>query len=482
MQKDDAAADPFCWLQEARLLFNIALPTVAVQFSIFFIYPQTASAVGRNLGTEELAGFSLASLTGNLSCLSIMMGILTAADTLMPRAFAAGNYKEIGDLAIRGYVSCALTLFIPLVLLSTAMDSIFYALGQDPTAAELATNWLRIYVLGVPFVLLLRITQRFLACQHIVWPMVCGAVVGCFLIHPFLLRLFVPSFGLEGSGLAIVLTQMTQTILVFLCLRWRPPHKADAWPGLSMSTIQEAVKLDPMVAFFKLSSGGLLSMSEWFFWEAVCFLAGRMGVVPLCIHSIAYNLIPIMFMIPLGLAIGLSVRIGHVLGESVKKAQLIAAGCMGFAITIALILAIVMYHFQSEIVGLFTDDEEVVQGCREIWLNVCLYIVLQFVFGINSGIMRALGLQWKMAAVLCIVLWCIALPTLLHVAIRNGGGVTAIWKCLPIFYVVLNALLTSIYSTADWQSISDSIQGKRRNLNEPVVSESTHLLAATNSK
>lgn len=65
--------DASFFFHEAKLLFDIAIPTVAVQFSAYFIYPQTASAVGRRLGTEELAGYSLASLTGNLTCLSVIV-------------------------------------------------------------------------------------------------------------------------------------------------------------------------------------------------------------------------------------------------------------------------------------------------------------------------------------------------------------------------------------------------------------------------
>ena len=53
---------------------------LVVQFSVLWIFPLTASVVGRTLGTEALAGFSLGSLVGNLTCLSIMTGALTAAD------------------------------------------------------------------------------------------------------------------------------------------------------------------------------------------------------------------------------------------------------------------------------------------------------------------------------------------------------------------------------------------------------------------
>jgi hypothetical protein len=47
----------FSFWSESGLLFNIALPSVAVQLSVILIFPQTASQVGRQLGTDKLAGF-----------------------------------------------------------------------------------------------------------------------------------------------------------------------------------------------------------------------------------------------------------------------------------------------------------------------------------------------------------------------------------------------------------------------------------------
>ena len=107
--------------QEMKLLMQIAAPAVVVQFSVLFIFPQTASAVGRILGTKALAGFSLGSLVGNLTCVSIMTGALTAADILMPRAWGAKKYEEMGILAIRSVIFCSFLLLIPIIPLFTSM-------------------------------------------------------------------------------------------------------------------------------------------------------------------------------------------------------------------------------------------------------------------------------------------------------------------------------------------------------------------------
>ena len=265
---DDSSLDavlpptrPFELWTESKLLFNIALPAVAVQFSVLFIFPQTASVVGRALGTEALAGFSLGSLVGNLTCLSVMVGALTAADTLMPRAYGSHRYDELGRLAIRSVVVCSLLLLVPVVPLCTVMEWIFDQLGQDDFASHLAAQWIKIYLIGVPSMLLFRVAQSFLNAQHQVWPMVYASVLSCFVLHPILLNILVPSMGFNGSSLAISLTQWVMAILVFVYLKIHPVQKAESWPGFSTKYFLEAISPRPMLKFISLSLGGVLSLS-----------------------------------------------------------------------------------------------------------------------------------------------------------------------------------------------------------------------------
>jgi MATE family multidrug resistance protein len=253
--------EPFVLWHETKLLFNIALPAVAVQLSVLFIFPQTASVVGRTMGTDALAGFSLGSLVGNLTCLSVMVGCLTAADTLMPRAYGTGHYDELGRLAIRGFIICSLLLLAPIVPLCTIMEWVFDQLGQDEHASHLASEWIRVYLIGVPAMLLFRVIQSFLNAQHQVWPLVYASMAACFIVHPIFLNFFIPAFGFVGSSLAIAMTQYAMAFFLLLYLKIKPVHKAESWPGLSQHYIMEAISPRPMARFFSLSLGGVLSLS-----------------------------------------------------------------------------------------------------------------------------------------------------------------------------------------------------------------------------
>ena len=276
----------FGLFEEICCLFHIALPTVAVQFCTFLVFPMTASVIGRNFEPEYLAGFSLASLSGNITCISIIIGSLSACETLQPRSYGLKKYKEVGLIAVRGFFFCALVLTPPMIILYHYLYHFLIFLGQDPLAASLASSWVKIYLCGIPPVLLFRIIQRFLSCQNIVMPCAYSAALGLFIL-PLLLKIFV---GFGGSALALISTQWLQLFLTLIILKYSTSsYNKETWPGLNYSYLKEALNWEEIKAYGELGIGGVLGLSEWWFWEVICFIAGKFGVVPLCAHSIAYQ-------------------------------------------------------------------------------------------------------------------------------------------------------------------------------------------------
>jgi Na+-driven multidrug efflux pump len=201
----------------------------------------------------------------------------------------------------------------------------------------------------------------------------------------------------------------------------------------------------------------------------MCFVAGTFGVVPLCVHTIAYNLIPLLFMIPLGIGLGLAVRMGSVIAAQPDRAKLMASWCLAFVAMIALIVALGLYQLRMTIISLFSMDEAVIQGCLGIWLKVSFYIFVLYIFSCNSAILRALGMQWAMAVIMFACLWCGTLPAVVFFAMRMGGGLNAEWTVLPIGYTIMQVILVMSYVMVDWEAISyDARQSLPRAINESV--------------
>ncbi|KAL7563207.1 hypothetical protein ACA910_014481 [Epithemia clementina (nom. ined.)] len=475
---------PFQPVVEALRLFQIGLPSVLMQFALYWIFPVSASVVGRELGVVELGGFSLGALVGNLTCLSIMEGSLFAADTLMPRAFGAHRYEEVGRLAVRAAIIGFFLLAIPVLPLCLLSGSILQTLGQDSEASALAQSWIRMYFIGAAPNLVFRVLMRFLLAQNKPWRLVISSIVPSIFVHPFLLNHFVPLLGIEGSALAIAITQWL-TLLMLLVLLWlKPVHKPETWPGLSWEFLKGACELDNTMRYLRLAVGGILSVNEWWFFEIMCFIAGSFGVESLDAHTIAYNLVPLFFMLPLGVGIGLAIRMGTIIGLNPTKARMIAAGCMGFITVAGAFVSTCMHFYRNEIIALFTEDDLAKQLALSIWPLLCYYMFLIYIMGISVAILRALGMQWRAAGIISTSLFCCTLPLVLCFAVYRHGGLVIQWRVLAFCYTFLQIVLALGYLLVDWdkhaikvrESIARMAVGKMKVITDAMPSEITPLV------
>lgn len=289
---------------EAKLLARIAAPAVIMQFFMLMTRSVTAMCVGSWLGPVALTGYSLGNLAGSLCTLSIMMGILSAMDTLAPQAMGAKRYQEVGLLAQRAAAVCLL-LFLPLSALWFNAEEILLYLNQPPASAAYTGRLLRVTVFSMPGTIIFEVQKRFLTSQSVVWPLA-GVAVVVAALQPLFLLLFVQYLGLgfDGVGLALCASQWACPLITWLYIRCFSPHNPATWTGFDL----KAIEVGGMVEFLRLGLPGILTMSEWWFWEVTCFTAGMIGAQALAAHTVVYNLIPIMFMLSFGFSMGVSIR------------------------------------------------------------------------------------------------------------------------------------------------------------------------------
>lgn len=142
-EEDDAKDDEFDFREEAGLFLNLAAPNVIIQLMQFSLWFTNAVVAGQWLGTEELAAVSLANLSGNLTGLSIVFGMLSALDTLVPQAVGAGNFAEVGILTQRATILCFI-ISIPCLVVWLKIEDILLFFDQPPTSVHLAARFLKV--------------------------------------------------------------------------------------------------------------------------------------------------------------------------------------------------------------------------------------------------------------------------------------------------------------------------------------------------
>jgi Na+-driven multidrug efflux pump len=163
-------------------------------------------------------------------------------------------------------------------------------------------------------------------------------------------------------------------------------------------------------------------------------------------------------MIPLGIGIALSIRLGATLPRNVKRAQQLVVTCAPVSTELVAIMAILMYTYRNFIFQLFTTDPNVLDGCERIWAKVVTYFFALAVFGINMGIATGLGMQWTLGAVTVVSLFIVGLPAIYYFVLLHGGGLEMAWTMLFPPYIFMNVVLVVAFSIADWHAISAAIR------------------------
>lgn len=459
---------------ETIRFIKISLPNSMVMCFMYLQTTMTLSTVATNLGTVEMSGISLASLTANLTALTIFYGLLTAVDILAPQSFGAGNFQEVGMLVMRGVICVSCTLpFTAMVWLHA--EPILLLFGQPPTESHFAGVFLSIHLFSVPALLAFESSRRFLWTQEVSqWPFVIITLVALAL-HASMLAWLVPTEGFSGAAVAHVITNWT---LAILAVGWiaccKPHHAGTADKMFQCSGICGDWK--SMRLFVSLALPGVLTMSEWVFFEAFIALSGLLGQHELAASSIAYNLIPIMFTVPSGVAIATTARIGALLAQgNVPKAKTLAKAVFALTLCCTATVITLVYAFEDRIISLFstTNDLEVRALAHSVWPMVCGFLILDCTFGIQSGLLRALGLQLEFSCIVLVMLFLVGLPLTIVLAFPFGVGlgIVGMWIALPISYVLLNSTLFVAHYRRDWYEYSREVIARESELKQRNLSQ-----------
>ena len=167
----------------------------------------------------------------------------------------------------------------------------------------------------------------------------------------------IPALGGVGCGWAttVVMTYSLVVMAVVVAnsrLRASNVFKAFSWP--QPQEIRRLLVVGVPIGLALLVEVGLFA--------TVGLLVGRLGVETVASHQIAFNVAGIAFMIPLALGMASTIRVGFNVGAGdLPAARLSAWVATATTLSWGFAMGAVMLAFRHPIVGLYTDDPQVVR-------------------------------------------------------------------------------------------------------------------------
>lgn len=353
----DAFTSSNRWVTELRSSFALAWPLIVAQLAQNLLFTTDVVLMGW-LGPKYLAAATLAGaflvpfqLTG--------IGIVGAVAPLVAQARGRGDIKAVRRIVRQGFWVAILvaTLLVPIVL---SIRPIYLAIGQDPEVTMLAESymfagfWMLYPALGIMVVR--SFLSAFAATRVILVVTVIGVLVNAVLAYTLIFGHFgFPRLELRGAAIA---TGLVNVVMFFALLGYTLTHRKlkrfhilarffkPDWPRF-----REIIKVGLPIGLTVAAEVGLFSVAA--------ILMGRLGTNETAAHAVALQLASTAFMVPLGLGMAATVRVGLAYGrgdtEGVRLAgwTAIVMGTGFMALTAALFLAI-----PQALVTIFLDHSD----------------------------------------------------------------------------------------------------------------------------
>ncbi|MEO7251134.1 MAG: MATE family efflux transporter, partial [Arenimonas sp.] len=342
-------------LREMRVSFVLAWPLALGQLAAMLMTVVDSLLAGRH-GLRTLAAVTVGSSIWNVS-LFACVGLMLALPPSISQLNGAGRRDEIAPLWRQAAV-IALVLGPVLALLTWWSPALLAPIGIVPDVRAQAADFLHAIAWGAP-ALALYFCFRYLS-EGLAWtpPSMIAGIAGLVVLVPLGYALMfgagpLPELGAAGLGYAtaIVLWLQAGGFLLYL-------HRDRRFADLGLFARMERPHWPTIRGLLALGLPmGVSIFMEGSLFVATALLIGRIGAVDVAAHQIALNVASVCFMLPLGIAMATTVRVGHAAGAGDAAAVRWAAGA-GFALggLTQTLAALVLILAGAWISALYTHD------------------------------------------------------------------------------------------------------------------------------
>mgnify|MGYP001548979957 FL=1 len=425
-------------IRELRPTLRLAAPITAGQVGQMLMGVADTIMVG-HVGTLALAACAF----GNSMLMVIAIagfGVLTAVSIRVSHAHGAGlaqamaraYYGGVG-LSVIGGVLCAVGVQL--------VYPLFHHLGQAPGVVEEARAYTIIVAWSLIPAWLTATARNYLESQSRPWPafwiMFGGVLLNVFLNWVLIFgNLGAPELGLAGAGWATLISR----IATFVAMTWfvlgASSAPTEGWkPDLEWWREQGAL--------LKLGiPTGLQLLSEVGAFAVAALLIGRLGAVPLAAHQIAITCASTTFMVPLGVAMASTVRIGQAVGRGRSELlRPIGAGAWSIGLMAMATFSVVLITSGHAIARAFVSDPGVIVIAAQLLVIAGIFQLVDGVQVIGSGLLRGLRDTKAPMWITLAAYWGIALPLGGWLTFGRGEGAAGMWIGLAWGLLVAAVLL-----------------------------------------
>lgn len=394
---------------ELRELLYLAGPIMGAQLATTGMTFVDTSMAGQ-YSAMDLAAIALGSSIW-VPVYLLIRGILMAITPTVAHLYGAGQTGEIAGQVRQGLWIALLMSLLSLGFIYQS-DVVLQWLQVGPEMADKTLEYLQALAWGVPAICLFQALACYCEGMGKTKPGMVFSFVALGLNIPLNYVLIYGKFGFPelggvGCGYATAVCFWVMFLMMAgYTMRGQQHRKMglfDQWELPSLSIIASQLKLGVPI--------GLAIFFEASIFSLVALLIGKLGAIVVAGHQIALNFSSLTFMIPMSLAMGITIRVGQALGAG-KTAQAAYSSYAGIVTTLvsATVSASVMLFLPGMVTSIYTQNSEVAILAAQLLVYAALF---QYADGIQiaaNGALRGYKDTRVPMAMILFACWGVALP------------------------------------------------------------------------
>lgn len=428
---------------ELAATVELAIPIALTQLGQVAMMTTDLALIGR-LGDSAVAAAALAHIILFIAFMACL-GLASAVTPLAAQAVGARSPRMVRRSVRVGLWAVVMT-GVPLTLLQLQGETLLLAFGQDPHVAALAGGYLTglawSLVPSCAFIALRNFMSALDRPQPALWITLLAVPTNALLAYTLIYGAFgLPRLDLLGAGLATTIVNLAMAVAAFAICHWQRPfrkfHVLGRFWRADWHLLGKLLAIGlPMSATF---------LVEYGVFAAAAMMMGWIGTAALVGHQIALQIAAIVFMVPLGISMAATVRVGHAVGRRhVPGARLAGFVPIGVGIVFMTAMAVLVGAFRNAIPAVFLGanaDAHTVQLTAALLLVATTFFIADGIQVIAIGALRGLNDTRIPLVFSAISLWPAGFACAYVLGFPLGFGATGIWAGLSAGIAIYAVLL-----------------------------------------
>lgn len=416
-----------------------------------------------HLGTKELGGVTLGSMTANITGLAAIQGLCTCLDTLCAQAYGAKNYHLVGVLVQR-CATITILAFLPVMYIWWSWsETILSWMIPEKELCYLASRYLRITALGVPGFILFECGKRFLQCQGIFHASTIILFV-CAPLNALMNYIFVwdktLGIGYLGAPLSVAINYWLMAIglVLYALFTKHESNPLKCWNGF----IQYNQIFKNWRKMFGLALPGIIMVeAEFLGFEILTIFASHISTEALGAQSIVATVASLAYQVPFSISVSTSTRVANLVGASLYKSCIITC-------KVSLLLSFVcssfnmmiIFTFKKQIAKMFSTETDVITlvvACLPLLAFMQLFDAFN---ASTAGCLRGQGRQKIGGYINLFAFYCVGIPMAHLLTFTLDMGIGGLWVGITCALIMMSICQGYAVFHGDWSKIIEAAKSR----------------------